>query len=62
LSGTPEQFARAPEGAWARVFVTPRLDHVEGVELVTPTPSTSTLADMTSTFRRRRSRARGASV
>ena len=59
---TREQFARAPEGAWVRVFITPRLDHVADVELVEPAPSTSAVADMTLTLRRRRSRARDAKV
>jgi hypothetical protein len=59
---TRVQFARAPEGAWVRVCITRRLDHVADVELLTPTPQSSAVADMTLTLRRRRSRARDASV
>lgn len=35
---TRAQFARAPEGAWIRVCITRRLDHIEDVELLTPRP------------------------
>lgn len=54
---TREQFAAAPEGGWVRVSITPRLDHIAGVELLTPTASSSAVADM-ALSRRRRSRAR----
>lgn len=58
-----EQFARAPEGGWVRISITPRLGHIAGVELLTPTPAEGAVADLTLTLRRRRrTRARSARV